>query len=182
MRDLVILLLNGAFGIGKTSVARVMVTRLPRSILYDPEIIGIAVQRIARLAGRNVGDFQDLRLWRRLTITALRIVRLFRPNVIVPMAFSNAEYLQELRAGIAGFERRQFHFCLVAPIEVVRERLQSRRVDATDAAWQYRRAAECCAVHNDEKFAIQINAADRDVADIASEILETIATKSGVSV
>lgn len=84
------------------------------------------------------------------------------------------EYLQEIRAGIARFERRQFHFCLVAPIELVRQRLQSRRVEATDAAWQYRRAAECCAVHNDERFALQIDTAGRDLADIAGEILETV--------
>jgi hypothetical protein len=178
----VILLLNGAFGIGKTSVARVLVARLPRAVLYDPEIIGIAIQRLARLAGHHVGDFQDLRLWRRLTIVALRITRLFWPNVVVPMAFSNAGYLQEIRTGIDRFERRQFHCCLVAPIEVVHERLQSRRVEATDEAWQYRRAAECCAVHNDERFAMQIDAADRDVTDIADEILQTLTTNHGAFV
>src|SRR5687767_2126468 len=69
-RVTLILLLNGAFGIGKTSVARRLVARLPRAVLYDPEIIGIALQRAARIVGWNVPDFQDLRLWRRLTITA----------------------------------------------------------------------------------------------------------------
>ena len=88
-----ILLVNGAFGIGKTSVARVLVARLPRAVLYDPEPVGIALQRIARLFGRNVEDFQDLRPWRRLTIAALRVVRLCFRNVVVPMAFSNAGYL-----------------------------------------------------------------------------------------
>jgi hypothetical protein len=175
----VILLLNGAFGIGKTSVARVLVARLLRAVLYDPEVIGIAIQRVARLAGRNMGDFQDLRLWRRLTIAALRVMRLVWPNVVVPMAFSKAAYLHEIRAGIGRFEPRQFHFCLVAPIEVVHQRLQNRRVEATDAAWQYRRAAECCAVHNDERFATQINAADRGLADIAGEILEAVHERVG---
>lgn len=165
-----ILLINGAFGIGKTSVARILVSRLPRAILYDPELIGIALQRLARVAGRDVPDFQDLRLWRRLTIAALRVVRLFRRNVVVPMAFSDAGYLQEIRAGISRFESRQFHVCLVAPVDVVRQRLQNRRVDPADAAWQDRRAAECCAVHPGAAFATQVDA-NRDVNEIADEIL-----------
>jgi hypothetical protein len=167
----VILLLNGAFGIGKTSIARVLVSRLPRAVLYDPEIVGIALQRAARLAGMKVADFQDLRLWRRLTIIGLRVVRLFWPNVVVPMAFSNFAYLEEIRAGISRFESCQLHCCLVAPIEVVRQRLQNRRAGALDAAWQDLRAAECCNVHGDDVFAIHIDAAERSVAEIADEIL-----------
>jgi len=54
----VILLLNGAFGIGKTTVARALVARLPRSVLFDPELIGMALQGTA-------GDFQDRKAWRR---------------------------------------------------------------------------------------------------------------------
>src|SRR5215212_6407732 len=91
--DGMILLVNGAFGIGKTSVARVLVGRLPGAVLYDPELLGIALQRIARLFGHGVEDFQDLRLWRRVTIAALRVFRLGFRNVVVPMAFSNAAYL-----------------------------------------------------------------------------------------
>jgi hypothetical protein len=47
----VILLLNGAFGIGKTTVARVLVRRLPCAVLLDPELLGIALQRVTRVGG-----------------------------------------------------------------------------------------------------------------------------------
>lgn len=178
----VILLLNGAFGVGKTSVARVLVTRFPRAVLYDPELIGIALQRTARLFGREVVDFQDLRLWRWLTIAALRVVRMFRTNVIVPMAFSEPRYLQEIQSGIGRFEPRQFHFCLVAPLAVVEQRLQSRQLDGADAAWQYRRAAECCAVHGDAVFAPQVNAANRSIEEIAEEIVRMVQGEEGRSI
>ncbi|HEX6095010.1 MAG TPA: AAA family ATPase [Thermoanaerobaculia bacterium] len=165
-----ILLLNGAFGIGKTTVARLLVARLPRACLFDPEIIGIALQRSARLAGRTVDDFQDLRSWRKLTITGLRLARAFRPNVVVPMAFSNPAYLDEIRLGIARFERRVFHFCLVAPVEVVHERLSRRTLDPEDAAWQHRRASECCRAHTSEEFATHVTAAGRLPDEIAAEL------------
>ena len=169
-----ILLLNGSFGIGKTTVARILVARLPRAVLYDPELVGIALQRIARFVGRDVEDFQDLRLWRRLTVIALRVVRLFRQNVIVPMAFSNPDYLHEIRAGISRFEPRHIHVCLVAPLEVVQQRLQTRQLDPRDAQWQHRRVTECCAVHRGETFATQIDAAARDVNQIADEIVQIL--------
>lgn len=169
-----ILLLNGAFGIGKTTVARVIVARLPRAVLYDPEIVGIILQRLARLAGRRVDDFQDLRLWRRLTIAGLRITRMLYANVVVPMAFSNIEYLEEIRSGVRRFESRVHHFCLAAPIEVVQERLRRRRSAPSDEAWQLRRAAECCAAHRDPRFGRHVIADQRESEEIAQEILAAI--------
>ena len=150
-----ILLLNGAFGIGKTTVARLLVKRLPRAVLFDPELIGIPLQRITRVA-----DFQDLRVWRWLTLAALRITRLFFRNVVVPMAISNPAYL------IRG--RDIVHVCLVAPPEVVRERLARRGRDA--GAWEHRRAEECCIAHRGPEFARQVNA-ERSPEEIADEIL-----------
>lgn len=150
--------------------------RLPRAVLFDPEIIGIALQRTARLAGRTVGDFQDLPAWRRLTVAGLRITRALYPNVIVPMAFSNAAYLEEIRSGIGRFEPRVLHFCLVAPLEVVRERQRRRDVDPADAAWQERRASECCLAHRSDAFATHVAAADRDPGAIAEELLRAVAS------
>ncbi|HYC91607.1 MAG TPA: AAA family ATPase [Thermoanaerobaculia bacterium] len=163
---LVILFLNGAFGIGKTTVARALVARLPRAVLFDPEPLGIVLQRL-----RRVDDFQDLALWRRLTILALRLTRLLRTNVVVPMAISNAAYLAELRDGVSRFEPRVRHVCLVAPFEVVRERLRRRGADAGE--WELRRARECCDVHGEARFAVQVDA-QREPSAIVEEVLNRI--------
>ncbi len=169
-----IVLLNGSFGIGKTTVARDVVRRMPHTMLFDPEWIGIPLQRIARLFGRTVDDFQDLRIWRRLTVFGLRIARWFRPNIVVPMAFSNAAYLQEIRDGVQSFDERVVHFCLVAPLDVVRARLRRRGATEANAPWAYRRASECCAAHNSADFAEQISAADRSAAEIAEDLFRAI--------
>src|SRR5688572_5396402 len=180
-RGLVILLLNGAFGIGKTTVARLLVPRLPRAVLFDPEIIGIALQRMARLTGRSVGDFQDLPAWRRLTVAGLRAARMLYPNIVVPMAFSNVAYLEEIRRGAGRFEPDVFHFCLVAPVDVVHERQRARRTNSRDAAWQHRRAAECCLAHQGEEFATHVVTVEREPADIAEEILRAVSPTWGRS-
>ncbi|HJQ38946.1 MAG TPA: AAA family ATPase [Thermoanaerobaculia bacterium] len=169
-----IVLLNGAFGIGKTTVARDVVRRMPRAMLFDPEWIGIPLQRVARLFGRSVDDFQDLRSWRRLTVFGLRIARWFRPNIVVPMAFSNAAYLQEIRDGARSFDEHVTHFCLVAPLDVVRARLRRRGATEANAPWEYRRASECCAAHGSREFAQQISAEARNPAEIAGEVLRAL--------
>jgi predicted kinase len=176
----VILFVNGAFGIGKTTVARLVVARLPRAVLFDPELIGIAMQRGARVVGRRVEDFQDLRSWRRLTIAGLRMTRAVWPNVVVPMAFSNAAYLQEIRDGVSRFEARVCHVCLIAPVEVVHERLTRRDGAGPDAAWAFRRAAECCAVHREPEFAVHVLAAGRTPEEIANEILGGVDAVTGM--
>jgi len=160
----VILLLNGAFGIGKTTLARLLKQRLPHSVIYDPELLGMTMQRALRLVGVRVDDFQDLWLWRRLTIVALRVARLTSLHVIVPMAISNRDYLRELqRIGL-------IHVCLVAPVEEVHARLRAR---GAASEWEFRRAAECCDVHRGEEFAMHV-AADSSPDQIADELLQLI--------
>jgi hypothetical protein len=164
----VIILLNGAFGIGKTTVARLLVSHLRRAVLFDPEIIGIALQRTLRLGGRTVYDFQDLSLWRRLTVAGLRATRIAFPNVVVPMAISNFFYLEEIRRGIARFDSEVVHYCLRAPIDVVHERLRLR---GECGSWCYERAVECCELHASSAFETHVDAADRNSVEIADDIL-----------
>ena len=43
-------LINGAFGIGKSTVARELGSLLPRSVIFDPEWVGLGLQRSQRIA------------------------------------------------------------------------------------------------------------------------------------
>lgn len=55
--------LNGAFGAGKTTVARRLASLLPEAMTIDPEDIGGMLRKVVPEAMRT-GDFQDLRVWR----------------------------------------------------------------------------------------------------------------------
>ena len=48
-------LINGAFGIGKSTVARELRSLLPRSVIFDPEWVGLALQR---MPGSKPSDFR----------------------------------------------------------------------------------------------------------------------------
>jgi cytidylate kinase len=79
-----VVFINGSFGIGKTTVSRLLAQQLPHSTIYDPEFLGVVLQRITR-----VNDFQDLKTWRVLSPRIIRLVRRLRGTVVVPMTFSN---------------------------------------------------------------------------------------------
>jgi hypothetical protein len=166
-----ILLLNGAFGIGKSTVARAFLAQVPNGILFDPEIIGIALQQLTRLSGHGVEDFQDLRLWRSLTVAGLKLARWKSSCIVVPMAISNPAYLAELQLGIRRFEPRCCHTCLVAPKSIVHDRLRERGADPIRNSWEFRRASECCEAHASDTFAQHIDVASRNPDEIARELL-----------
>jgi predicted kinase len=162
-------LINGAFGVGKSTVARELRALLPGSVIYDPEPVGVALQRVIR---PRPSDFQDLPLWRRLTVAAARCVAAVRSPIIIPMTFTNIDYLEEIQAGLAQSGRPILHFCLTAPLEIVRERLRSRGepVDDPRWSWVHRRAAECCLAHQDLLFATHIPTASRLPSAIAADL------------
>lgn len=142
-------------------------------------MIGAPLQFLARLAGRDVDDFQDLRAWRVLTALAIRCARAVTSVVIVPMAFSDLRYLGEIRAGLQRTDQQVYHFCLVAPLEVVEQRLRDRGAHPTTHAWEFRRAAECCAAHKHPLFAKHVAAADSPPDDLAKQIAKSVRELAG---
>lgn len=144
-------LLNGSFGIGKTTTARLMVRQMPGAAISDPEHVGFVLRRLPAWMlglGTRPGDYQDMALWRRLIVHQARLVHLRARTVIVPMAFTKLDYLEDLAAALdkTAPVRR---LCLVAPLEVIQKRLLQRaqsegRTDLTH--FERRRSTECAAV------------------------------------
>ncbi len=63
-----IVLINGSFGVGKSTVETLLRDKLPNSRIYDPELVGSALMRLPkwiRLDGSGTDDFQDIALWRK---------------------------------------------------------------------------------------------------------------------
>ncbi|MGW7643848.1 NUDIX hydrolase [Streptomyces bobili] len=138
--------INGAFGAGKTTTARELIDLIPNSTLFDPEVIGAALPQLLppkRLA--EVGDFQDLPIWRRLVIdTAAALLGELGGTLVVPMTLLRQEYRDEIFGGLAA-RRIAVRHVLLAPAEtILRERIAARELppDLPDAEirvrqWSY---------------------------------------------
>ncbi|MFJ8114229.1 NUDIX domain-containing protein [Streptomyces sp. NPDC096132] len=122
--------INGAFGAGKTTTARELIDLIPNSTLFDPEVIGGALPHLLppkRLA--EVGDFQDLPIWRRLVIdTAAALLGEVGGTLVVPMTLLRQEYRDEIFGGLAA-RRIPVRHVLLAPAEtILRGRIAGREV------------------------------------------------------
>ncbi|MFD7706393.1 NUDIX domain-containing protein [Streptomyces sp. NPDC059786] len=122
--------INGAFGAGKTTTARELIDLIPNSTLFDPEVVGGALAQLLppkRLA--EVGDFQDLPIWRRLvTDTAAAMLAELGGVLVVPMTLLRQEYRDEIFGGLAA-RRIPVRHVLLAPAEtILRERIAGREV------------------------------------------------------
>lgn len=117
--------LNGAFGAGKTQTAYALRRRLPGSHVYDPENAGYFLRANLPPAMRP-NDFQDLPLWRTLTVAMLRSLAEQHPgHLIIPMTIVNRAYYDEI-IGTLSREYDLRHLILCAGRETIRKRLASR--------------------------------------------------------
>ncbi|GHA35357.1 ATP/GTP-binding protein [Streptomyces tauricus] len=122
--------INGAFGAGKTTTARELIDLIPNSTLFDPELIGTGLAHLLpakRLA--EVGDFQDLPIWRRLVVdTAAAMLSELGGVLVVPMTLLRQDYRDEIFGGLAS-RRIAVRHVLLAPAEtILRERIAGREV------------------------------------------------------
>ncbi|WP_225833378.1 NUDIX hydrolase [Streptomyces sp. NK08204] len=122
--------INGAFGAGKTTTARELIELIPHSTLFDPEVIGGTLRYLLppkRLA--EVGDYQDLPIWRRLVIdAAAAMLAEVGGTLVVPMTLLRQEYRDEIFGGLAA-RRIAVRHLLLAPAEtILRERIAGREV------------------------------------------------------
>lgn len=95
-------------------------------MLLDPEVIGVALRAVTPDEA-VVRDFQDIQLWRDLVVTTCAgLVAEWGRPLIVPMTLLQPSYFREviIRLGEDGVDVR--HFCLTAPVDVLRARAQRR--------------------------------------------------------
>lgn len=167
-----IVMLNGSFGAGKTTVAQELLALLPGAMLFDPEIVGVAVRIITegvRDDPEETDDFQDIALWRSLTIETARQLRArYGRPLIVPMTLANRAYFDEIRDGFAALTPVLHHFCLVAPLATIQARLAAR--GARPGSWGQRKAAVCAPLLADDYFRVHIDTTELPPALVAARI------------
>jgi chloramphenicol 3-O-phosphotransferase len=163
--------LNGAFGAGKTSVARAIVAARPAATLVDPEQIGFLLRRL--LPEQQTGDFQDLRLWRELTVRILaEAAGIATAPVVVPMTLVDPCYFEEVVGGLraAGVDLR--HFTLTAPPDTIRRRLRRRLAWPSSRRWALARVESTASALADSLFAEHIDTEHRPVREVAKLVLQ----------
>ena len=162
--------INGAFGAGKTSVARRLARVLPAR-LYDPELVGIALHRITP-SRRRAADFQDFRLWRAVTVRAVDIASR-HGAVVVPMTVVDADIRAEVFGGLAGRGVDVVEFWLSASEATLAQRLTARG-DA-HGSWAHAQIERCLRFEASRPD-LRVMDAEQCVEDICGHVVDTLAS------
>jgi hypothetical protein len=175
-----IVIINGSFGAGKTTVANLVRNAFPGSAVYDPEWAGLILRRLPgwfALKGSGTDDFQDIELWRKLTVAGIRLFSfLAAGKVIVPMTFTCRAYLDEVVAGIRRHDPETRVFCLKAGLPTVKKRLAGRgtKIEGPGSEWMARRIIECTEAHRDSHFGEPVETEDRPACEVAEYIIRKL--------
>lgn len=167
-----IVFISGPFGIGKTTVAELLVERLPGGLLFDAEGVG---SRLLRLCppGKRPADFQDLRPWRRLTVLLPRLLLATRRGpLIMPMTIWRPAYFREVVGGLRASEPNLYHFTLTATPAVLEARI---RQSGEAVGWRLDHLLPCTAALAAPEFATHIATDGRTPDEVAEAILAQLA-------
>ena len=168
-----IIFVNGAFGVGKTTTAQKIVELLPNSMLYDPEEVGYMLWNILRPIGLD-GDFQDYAAWRPLVASVAEGLRdAYKRTLVIPMTIWKKTYFTEVTDGLRRVDPDFHHFCLAAPLETIHGRLR-QRAEQAEGAWAFQQTAKCVQAFQSPMFDERIDTAALGPDDIAAQILARV--------
>lgn len=161
--------INGAFGVGKTSVAKRLVRLLPGARLFDPEKIGFELRREIPLPPGD--DFQHLPEWRRLAVERVAAAaEASSAPLVVPMTLADPDYFDEVVGGLRARGLDLRHFTLTASPATIERRLRRRLDRPASRRWALARVEACTAALAGARFAEHLDAGAQGPAAIAAEI------------
>ena len=128
--------LNGAFGVGKTSTANAIAERSAGSLrIFDPEWVGFMLR--ANLDGLQFDDFQDLPSWRSLVPrVACEIASLTNDDLLAVQTVLVECYWTEIRLGFERLGTDLLHVVLDCDEDVLRARIADDVVEPGAAQWR----------------------------------------------
>ena len=176
-----IVFINGPFGVGKTTVARLLVQRMPHAAMYDPEIIGVVLRRVLS-PFTKVKDYQDHTLWRRLVVGGARLLRTVsgRP-LVVPMTVWKRNVFDHIAAGLGRVDGDLSCFRLTFPEHVLIDRISSDAKDENAYSWRASHVGVYLEALRDPAFGKEIRTEGLAPAAVADQILENLPLHAGWS-
>ena len=169
--------INGAFGAGKSTVAKRLSAVMPGAASFDPEALARLI-RNAMSPSRRPRDYQDSALWRHLTVEAVSGLAAVSESVVVPMTLIDEGYFADTVGVLRESGVHVDHFALTASPATIRRRLLKRQVTRLahppSTRWALDRVERCCKALASSTFHEQIGTDALTVTEVVDRILKRI--------
>lgn len=163
--------INGAYGVGKSTVAEQLKMRLAKAHIFDAEEVGNAVRDNYPKECRHSIVFEGYPLWRELNYRLLKDINSkYDGDIIVPMTLIlDVSYTEIIRRLIEDGIHVGY-VILDGDRQTVHDRILKRGED--EDCWCMKNIQTCIDVQRGDKRAVHINTVGRTPEAIADEIIE----------
>ncbi len=166
-------MINGAFGVGKTTVSNELLKVIDNSMVFDPEEVGYLLRNVLPVDIKQLeaetGDFQDFHLWRELTVHVGKLIKsTYHRNLIVPMTIRKPEYFTHIFNGFKSIDKHTYHFCLTASKETIYERLRERGEE--EGNWCFLQSDRCVKAFDEHDFREYIDTENVTIESVVNTI------------
>lgn len=163
-----IIWINGSFGVGKSTIAENLKSKIANAIVYDPEKIG---EFLFNTMPDKKDDFQDYELWRILNLEILKNLNKSYDTIIVPMTITNKSYYNEIIGKLRNNNIVVQDFILIATKSKIVERLDKRK---NSTGWAYGQVDKCIEAFTKNIKGYKIDTNDSNVEEITFKILDIL--------
>ena len=168
-----IVFVNGPFGVGKTTVARLLAEKIPHAMLYDPEKFGAVLHKVLGPFHR-VEDFQEYALWRILLVGGARVLKkVSARTLVVPMTVWRRDLFGTITAGLHRVDELSC-FRLTASRDILVDLISSDSEDPEAYRWRMAHVEVCLRAALDPAFGTEIGTDSRTPAEVADQILNNL--------
>ena len=162
--------LNGAYGVGKSTVADSLRPLLRNAHIFDPELLGNGIRDNYPPALYRE-TFEEYPLWLELTCRLLRdLAARHDGDLIVPMTLLRPESYDAILRRLIDDGVPVKYIFLDADAETLRARMVDTGREESDA-WCVRRIPACLAAQQNDSHAVHVNTAGKTPREIAEAIL-----------
>jgi hypothetical protein len=165
-----LLWLNGPFGVGKSTVARLVSGRLGATV-FEPGGIGSALARLA--PDGRLSDLDDsLPLWRSTVVhVACELAHCGNPLVILPATVYRAEHVDEMIGALRAGGTDVLHVVLIAQRSELAARIHHGPFDDATKQSYFRHLTSALSALSSVTGALSIDTTLRPAVDVAAAVV-----------
>ena len=164
--------INGAYGVGKSTIAAALVKHRPGALLYDPEPLGYFLRDLVRPAERSQ-DYQELAIFAPVVIEVARQLHMtYGRDLVMSLGVWQPGQAAQIREGLEQIDQVR-HYTLTASRSTINKRLMYRGDGQQAMRWIHERLDDAIESLSSPAFSVQIPTDNLAPSQVIERIIES---------